>query len=115
MSYKTLANDTKKEDQCNGSISVSTRGHGKVARRSGVDAVNGKITENGGHPAVADGDPDMEEVSEAQNVSLLAEKQSQLQEVLDTHDTLVCRSLVEKRSSITINRYGKFFIWRTFV
>ncbi len=94
MSHKTLAEDTKKEDQCNGSIAVSTRSHGKTARRSGVDAVNGKMAENGGHPAVADGNADGEEISEAQKVSLLAEKQSQLQEVVDKHDTLVCRSFV---------------------
>jgi hypothetical protein len=115
MPYKTLTKDTKKEDKCNGSIVVSTRTHGKAARRSDVDAVNGRTTESGGHPDVADGNADGKEVSDPQKVSLLAEKQSQLQEVLDTHDTLVCHSFVEKRSTITIYRYEKSFIWRTFV
>lgn len=112
LSFEMPTKDRMKDDRCNGSAVVSNRNHGKVV---GVDARNGKADEDGGQSTMEDGVVDENEVSKAQRVSLLAEKQSQLEEVFNTHDTLVCHSFVWKRLSITLYRYEKHFIWKTSV
>lgn len=112
MSFGMPTKDTMKEGRCNGSVVMSSRNHGKVPGISGVDARNGKADEDGGKSTMEDSVVDENEVSE---VSLLAEKQSQLEEVFNRHDTLVCHSFVRKCLSITLYRYEKHFIWKTSV
>lgn len=94
---------------------MSDRNHGKVAGILGVDARNGTADEDDGQSTMTDGVVDENEVSEAQKVSLLAEKQSQLEEVFNRHDSLVCHSFIWKRLSIALYRYERHFIWKTSV
>lgn len=115
MSYGMSTKDMMKDDRCNASAVLSNRNHGKVAGRSGVDGRSSKAAEGGGQSTMTNEVVDEKGVSEAQTVSMLAEKQSQLEEVFNRHDTLVCRSFVWKRLSIALYRYERHFIWKIFV
>lgn len=101
MSNKNLI----EENRCNGAIVPSARGHGKVVGGSSVD---GMIAKDGRGNAM-DTDNDEEEM---QRTSLLAEKQSELEEVFDRHDTLVCSLSVWKSLSVMLCRSEKCFTWK---
>lgn len=72
--------------RCNGSLSQSTRGHGKAKSKYGVAAAVTQRKKKDVHATVGDIN---EAEKEAQRQSLLVEKQAQLEEVVERHDTLV--------------------------
>lgn len=93
MSGKAV-NGTSADGERNGSVTRSVRGHGKKGSAASA-SVNGSGKpryRNYAKKAAAPSAVVTQEMIEAERAVLLAEKQAQLEEVLDRHDDLV-RSL----------------------
>ena len=93
MSGKAV-NGTSDDGERNGSVTRSVRGHGKKGSAASASVNgNGKSRyKNYAKKAAAPSSVITQEMIEAERAVLLAEKQAQLEEVLDRHDDLV-RSL----------------------
>lgn len=84
----------------NESTGGSKQGKSRARSRQGVSRKSTGVTK---------------EVLDAERASLVSEKQTQLESVVDRHDTLVRLILASSCSMLTANLYrsGRYFIWNT--